>query len=670
MTEQPGGKRHADDADQRQRPVLRHQVAHPIAFEIDPAGDDEEIPHGVDVGEQLHRLGHIGNGRGKAGQNDGRHQEHEHAQQTLLLGHGDGRDHQPDAGGGEQEKKQPDSQRQHAAHKRHAEPEYGDDGDKSGLQPTDDETWQRLAQQNFHRTQGRDQQLIEGAHLAFARHRQPGDQQGDHESEQSHDARKNEPARQQIGVEPGANFQPRRRAAPAVLRSPLLIESEQHTIGIVQRQRCGVGVSAIDQQLHRGRLMPQQIAGEVRADVQHQQRILVVDQRGDLRIVGDVGHLAKGVRAGKARDQFARGVARVFVVNRIRNVVEVEAGGIAEHQQLNERRADQHRAAGRVAQQHEQFLDDECNDAAPHGSVQSLVRFAPGNAHEYRPHHHERGAVAQNHRPDITRQKHGLQNGDVIARGDQMREKLHHRRHGVDVENEPRQNEGRQEGDDDRHQRGDELAVGQGGNQQPHRQRHQQEQRRAQHQQPQTADQRHGEQPHRHGHRQRHAPHAEHEIRNQFAQQNFRHGHRAGHERFHGAALAFSRDDQRSEQGADQGHDDRNQPRHQKVAAAHRRVEPDARLHADGQEQGLALPLGFELQPVLPDALQIALHDAGVVGVHAVHPHCHGSRAAGERQPGEVAPQPDDAVHLAGHQRMTSSGDVGVGRRCEVRRLL
>ena len=29
---------------------------------------------------------------------------------------------------------------------------------------------QRLAEQDFHRTQGRDQQLVEGAHLAFARH--------------------------------------------------------------------------------------------------------------------------------------------------------------------------------------------------------------------------------------------------------------------------------------------------------------------------------------------------------------------------------------------------------------------------------------------------------------------------------------------------------------------
>ena len=115
------------------------------------------------------------------------------------------------------------------------------------LHEADDEARQRLADQDLDRPQGRHQQLIEGALLALARHRQGGDQHGDHQGEEADDAGDEEPAALQIGVEPGAGLQLRRQAAAGLGgRSSRLLKRSTMSATYVGDLR-GVGVAPVDE---------------------------------------------------------------------------------------------------------------------------------------------------------------------------------------------------------------------------------------------------------------------------------------------------------------------------------------------------------------------------------------------------------------------------------------
>jgi hypothetical protein len=198
------------------------------------------------------------------------------------------------------------------------------------------------------------------------------------------------------------------------------------------------------------------------------------------------------------------------------------------------------------------------------------------------------------------------------------------RRHRLDIEDEARKNKGGQKGDDDGDLPGHKLIAGDTGNQQPHAQRRQQKERRAGEQHPETTDQGDGEKPDGQCHGEQHAAHAHDKIRNQFAQQNLAHGDRSGHEGLHGAAFPLTGYHQGGQQGANEGHDHRDQTRHQIVPAAQGGIEPDAvfAVHRDDQRgSGVERAL---LQPVLPDALHIALQNARIVGIYPVDQNTDG----------------------------------------------
>ena len=65
-------------------------------------------------------------------------------------------------------------------------------------------------------------------------------------------------------------------------------------------------------------------------------------------------------RALEARDEFARRFTGTLVVNRQGNVRHIEGRGVAEDQQLNDRRTDDHEPALRVLEQGQEFFVDQC----------------------------------------------------------------------------------------------------------------------------------------------------------------------------------------------------------------------------------------------------------------------------------------------------------------------
>ena len=131
----------------------------------------------------------------------------------------------------------------------------------------------------------------------------------------------------------------------------------------------------------------------------------------------EAGDLPKGRRAGESRHQVARGGAAILVEDGERNVVQIEGRGVAEDDQLDQRRADQHDAALGVLQDGQKLLHDQGED---HGAtcrqssrLRAISRAAPRKTDG---HDRQRRHIGQDHRPHVAGEKHRLQNGDEIAR--------------------------------------------------------------------------------------------------------------------------------------------------------------------------------------------------------------------------------------------------------------
>ncbi len=203
---------------------------------------------------------------------------------------------------------------------------------------------------------GRDQQLIERALLPFPRHRHRRQQQRLQHRQRADQRRYHVPPRLQIRIEPRAHDQPRRRRPPAMRAAPIGIELLHHRAHITQRRRGRVRIASVGDHLHFGRHARQQSALELLIDLQHQQRLALVDVR--LQILGPVQirHAAKHFRAVQSGQQFPRSGAVVLIQHGVRHVVQVVRGRVSEHQALKNRRNEQHRPPARILQHRQQFL--------------------------------------------------------------------------------------------------------------------------------------------------------------------------------------------------------------------------------------------------------------------------------------------------------------------------
>ena len=111
----------------------------------------------------------------------------------------------------------------------------------------------------------------------------------------------------------------------------------------------------------------------------------------------------------------------------------------------------------------------------PHVSRSSCWMLRAASANRTAPiSEHDRDGV-QRTRPDVAGQEHRLQARDQIARGHDQREPLDDGRHAVDLEEEARKQERRQEAGDQRHLPGHELVLRRGRDQQALAQRRDQE---------------------------------------------------------------------------------------------------------------------------------------------------------------------------------------------------
>ena len=187
--------------------------------------------------------------------------------------------------------------------------------------------------------EGRDQQLIEGALLALAGHRQRGDDHhsdgGDHGDERRH----HEPFVVEIRVIPVAHHQFAVVRLRFVLQQFLLIIFHD-LLQIVGGDLRAVGVAPVEQELQRGGLIVVEITREIRREAYHQQGFLFIDGRLDSLRAFQQQDVGKGFGAGEALSEFHRVATAVFVVDGDGGVGHLQRRGKGKQQHLNQHRHD------------------------------------------------------------------------------------------------------------------------------------------------------------------------------------------------------------------------------------------------------------------------------------------------------------------------------------------
>ena len=166
-----------------------------------PRTIDQEIPHRIDQGEDLHPFRHVGDRGGEAREDDRRHHEQERAEKRLLLRHRQGGDHQPDAGDGDDEQQQG---RDRAGQARRAAA-HGTSSTAAAMMTDASITPIRspgspLPSRISICRSGVTSSWSKVPSLALARDRQADDQQRHHLGQQCDDARHDEPARIEGGL--------------------------------------------------------------------------------------------------------------------------------------------------------------------------------------------------------------------------------------------------------------------------------------------------------------------------------------------------------------------------------------------------------------------------------------------------------------------------------------
>lgn len=214
----------------------------------------------------------------------------------------------------------------------------------------------------------RDQQLVESALLAFAGDRKGGHQRRHHQRQQADNARHDEPAAQQVGIEPRAVFEAGlgERAAGPLL--PIGIEGRDDGVDVIAQDGGGVRVASVHEDLDRAGASAQQFAGELGADAQHHQHALGVDLGSDFGLARDDRHLPEVGRSVEAGDEVARALAGVFVINGEGDAVKVEGSRVAEYHQLDERRHEDDHPAPLVFEQGQELFQHQGSNSLQHRS--------------------------------------------------------------------------------------------------------------------------------------------------------------------------------------------------------------------------------------------------------------------------------------------------------------
>ena len=140
---------------------------------------------------------------------------------------------------------------------------------------------------------------------------------------------------------------------------PGLVEVLHDAGHVVDRDEGGIGVAAVDRELHLRPAPGEQVTTEVLPDPQDEDGTPGIDDARDFVVPREPGDLLEGARPGEPRNQFARGLRAVLVEDRDGNPRQVEGRGITEDESLDERWNQKGHAPAGVHPEREELLPEQ-----------------------------------------------------------------------------------------------------------------------------------------------------------------------------------------------------------------------------------------------------------------------------------------------------------------------
>jgi hypothetical protein len=212
------------------------------------------------------------------------------------------------------------------------------------------------------------QQLVERPLFPLAGDGHSCQHQRAHHGQRADQAWDHAPARIQVGIEPRAGHGPNCRAALTVVGTPTRVERFDHDLKIPQGGARSVGIAAIGYHLNLCGFASQQVPLEILSDLDDQERAAVVNPGVDVLGPAENGLAPKNARSIQAGEKGSGGGALVLVKDGVGDGIEVEAGGVAEDEALQDRRHKDDESAPRILQDGEKFLPNQCQDAKERGT--------------------------------------------------------------------------------------------------------------------------------------------------------------------------------------------------------------------------------------------------------------------------------------------------------------
>ena len=361
---------HGNGHDGREK---RPEIQESGSFQKDALDEFQAVSHGVEQREVLEDFRHAGDGRGKAGEHDHGHQQQESSHNSLLKGLGEGGNAQPDGRRRDDEEQQGGGKQPDGALEGDAEPEHGYQHYEDGLHDSGDDGGCSLAEQDFPRGVWGDEKLVEGAFLPLAGDGERAGEDGVDEHEHGDEAGNDEPACDEVGVEPGAGFRFHRGGA-AVFGEQFRPVGGSDLLAVAEGDGRRIRVAPVRNELERCGPPRLNAAGEIRRNGEPHGDFPVVYHAVNVFFRGRGGLAPEDSRAFQVRDVLGGRFSAVFVQHGVWHAGDVHGGGIAEDGYLDDGRDDEGQPAFFVPEHGQQFFSDEggYSDQEVHGAIRGI----------------------------------------------------------------------------------------------------------------------------------------------------------------------------------------------------------------------------------------------------------------------------------------------------------
>lgn len=349
------------------------------SFQKDTLDEFQPVSHGVEQREALKDFRHAGDGRGEAGEHDHGHQQQEGSHNGLLEGLSKGGDAQPDGRRRDDEEQKGGGEQPDGALEGDAEPEHGYQHYEDGLYDSGDDGGCPFTEQDFSGGVRGDEKLVEGAFLPFAGDGERSGEDGVDEHEHGNEAGNDEPAGDEVGVEPCAGFY-FHRGGSAVLGEQIRPVGGGDLLAVAEGDGRRVRVAPVRNELEGGGPPRLNVAGEVRGDGEPHDDFPVVDHAVNILFRGRRGLPLEDARAFQVRDVLRGRFSAVLVQHGVRHAGDVHGGGIAEDGYLDDGRDDEGQPAFFVPEHGQQFFSDEggYSDEKVHGVIRGIWGLSAG----------------------------------------------------------------------------------------------------------------------------------------------------------------------------------------------------------------------------------------------------------------------------------------------------